>query len=205
MQKLIAKFPPLTVLAAHVSFITGFSLLLIYSLGANEPIQLQQIQLYKVLLYFVAGYGFVAARWIDVINNNDLYGGHADDVPQYLTWRLYGYFPYLFTFGKSNSHNNRKRIGRLWHTYQDNDVKNKKFSEIFCLHVNKSSLIVLLLTAVLLPNLISSQIAPSFLGFIFSSFVLYSLYMAFLMLIWLSAVALFLLRVWLFLKNKLSI
>lgn len=190
--------------AAHALFITGFILLFIYSFGAKEPIQLQKIQLYKIILLFVAGYGFVTSRWIGD-DANDLYSGHADDVPSYLTRRLFGYFPYLFTFGKSNSHNNRKQTGTLWHVYQDNDVKDKKFSEIFCLHVNKPSLIILLLVAVLLPNLIFNQIAPSFLEFIFNSFILYSLYMAFLMLMWLAAMALILLRVWLYLKNKFSI
>lgn len=186
-------------LAIHAVFIAGAILLFVYGEGSGRPIHLEQTNLHQVVLVYAIGYLVVFAKWLALIKDRRLYMGNANEVPGYLTRELWGDFPYLGTLGKSNSGNKRLN-NKSPHIYQDVDVNGKTFREIFVIHINKNVLLVLFAISTLLPYVFLNQAAPSFLKFVFSSPLTFTIYFSFLILTWLSSIALLILRVCLLAK-----
>lgn len=191
------------VLVAHALFVSGAILLFIYSEESGKPIHLEQPMLYKVMLLYATGYVAVFIKWLSVIKSDEPYYGTADDIPGFLTSKLWGSFPYLGTLGKSNS-GNQWRVKKAAHVYQDSDVRGKKFGEILELHVNKNAIFILVLSCAFLPSIFLNQAAPSFLKFIYSSSTLFTIYISFFVFVWLSSIAIILLIILLRAKRNSS-
>jgi hypothetical protein len=189
------------VFAAHTFFILGVALLFFYAEQSDQPIHIEQSELINIVLLYAVGYLLVFKKWLVVIKSNNLYCGKADDVPKYLTDMLWGAFPYLGTFGKSGEKYKQARYGNRWNKYQDIDVQGKTFSQIFCIHVNKAYLLISMLIVVLLPYMFLNQEAPSFLELIYYSSTVFTIYMSFIALVWLSAISIIALRILLLVKE----
>jgi len=179
-------------------------LLFLYSEDSIGSLRIEQAMLYKVILIYATGYCVVFIKWLAVIKSDEPYLGKADDVPSYLTDKLWGAFPYLGTLGNSNQHN-LGQSNLIVHTYQDCDVSGKKFREIFVLHTSKYVILFLVLTCIFLPYIFLNQAAPSFLKFIFSSTTLFTIYLSFFIITWLSSIAILVLRIIISSKHKISI
>jgi hypothetical protein len=197
------KFPAIALdmlmLAAHALFIAGAVLLFVYSEKSYRPIHLEQTKLYQVISIYAIGYLAVFLRWLDVVASDELYLGRANLVPEYLTRKLWGKFPYLGSFGRYSNAGDKHAY---WHKYQDVDVQGKKFSQIFCLHTNRAFLLTAALMSVLLPYVFLNQIAPSYLRIIFNSSTLFSVYLSFFIIVWLSLIAVVVLRAVLWVKGN---
>ncbi|TCJ15980.1 hypothetical protein EZJ19_05845 [Parasulfuritortus cantonensis] len=185
----------------HALFIAGLVILFLSSNTSGKPIHLDSSTLYKSIAIYALGYFSVFVQWLRTIKSDEPYAGLADDVPAYLTQKLWGEYPYLGTFGRSNKSNQRPSNIKA-HTYQDIDVIGKCFRDIYILHLNKFAILLLALVCILLPYMLTNQAAPSFLYFIFNSSLLFTIYMSFLIIGWLSSSALLTLRIILWLQYR---
>lgn len=187
----------LLALAGHCFFALGVVLLVIFARLKSYPIHLDELEIIKILLCFFVGYLFVFFEWLVLTKTEERYSGKADDVPAYLTNKLYGMHPYLFTFGKKNSSNGNSDY--KWHKYTDADVTNKKLAKVFCVHFNKNNSLIFALIAILLPFLIFDQALVSFVRIVQANIFLYIPYMYLISMTWLSILGLLVFRLYLFL------
>jgi hypothetical protein len=101
----------------HCFFMAGLVLMVIFAKSKTAPIYLDELEMIKVLSCFLLGYVCVFVEWFKLANSDELYSGDADSVPGYLTEKLFGIYPYLFTWGKKNSSNGNTRY--KWHKYSN--------------------------------------------------------------------------------------
>lgn len=190
-------------LVTHALFIAGATLLFVYSDETGRPIHLEHYMLHQTILLYGIGYVTVFVKWLSLIKSDKRFIGKADDVPGYLTRELWGAFPYLGTLGNSNSGNQRLN-NKSSHVYDDASVNGKTFREIFVLHINKQVVLILSTVCVFLPYVFLNQAAPSFLKFVYSYPLIFTIYLSFFIFAWMSSVALLVLRINLWAKSKLS-
>jgi hypothetical protein len=184
----------------HSFFILGVILITVFANAKNKTIGLENLEIVEVIVCFLGGYLMVFYEWILIAKSNELYAGDADNVPSYLTKRLFGRYPYLFTFGQSNSMNQNASF--QVHNYVTKDVRNSKFVNVFCRHVNKSIFLVFLFLSILLPFLIFNQSPSSFIKLFFQHIFFYVPYMYLILITWLSVLMIVIFRIYLHLTNK---
>lgn len=201
-KKSITSLNSFFLVSGHTLFVTGIMLLLWYSYNSATPVKLQHSELLNILCCFFTGYAFVFMQWVYLVSDKHPYCGNADNIPGYLTKILFESYPYLFTFGKSNSSNGD--VNRRWHKYSDQEVYGKEFSEIFCLYMNKYLVGLAILLAILLPPMIFDQGVPSYLRHVQDHFIPYVLYSYLIIITWVTSIFLIFLRTYMYLRMRRS-
>lgn len=173
----------------HLFFLLGVCVLIYGSRHLDDPIGLDGNIFLLAMAQFTLGYICVFLYWVFCVDRTEVFRGGADAVPDFITSRLFGKFPYLFSFrapkGSAPGFHGKKYLDGLY---------GKGLADVYCDYVSKQFLYALIFVVILIPFAFADQSPPEFLAIILNWSVGFSIFVSFLSTTWLSAMALLALR-----------